>query len=52
MESVKSTIKELLFGTDHCLMMPAYQREYSWTRARWQALISDISYKVINNSEK
>ena len=39
----KTNVNSVLAKTDHCLVVPPYQRPYEWNRVRWQGLVKDIA---------
>ena len=41
MQGTSQSISQMLNGSNH-YEIPAYQRDYQWDSARWQALVSDV----------
>ena len=44
-------VRDLLLGSDSCLVIPPYQRPYEWTKDRWQSLIRDIVDGLTNQKD-
>jgi len=39
----RTNVNSVLAKSDHCLVIPPYQRPYEWNRIRWQGLVKDIA---------